>query len=290
MLSLTKGRQMTPSFGPGVRRRVLGKSLRTLREEQGLTASAVAKRLGMAQPSLTRMETGRNAILTRHVYRLCEVYGASKSKTDRLIRLSEESKERGWWESYSDVISDWFEIYASLESDAEQILLYESEFVPGMFQTAGYVRAVYTAAHPEATEDAANRQVDLRLARQLRLEDRNITALINEAAVHRVVGGKSMMLDQLQHLIDLIERKHAEIRIVPFTAGAHPSMNGPFYLMKFPDAGEIDLVHVENERGGMYFERPEDLARYTDIFARTLDVSLSAGESAALLGKIAEDL
>jgi transcriptional regulator with XRE-family HTH domain len=290
MLSPTKGRHMTSSFGPGVRRRVLGKSLRMLREEQGLTASAVAKRLGMAQPSLTRMETGRNAILTRHVYRLCEIYGASKAKTDRLIRLSEESKERGWWESYSDVINDWFEIYASLESDAEQILLYESEFVPGMFQTPGYIRAVYRAAHPEATDDAANRAVDLRRARQLRLEDRNITALINEGAIRRAVGGSSVMLDQVRHLVDLIERRHAEIRIVPFSAGAHPAMSGPFILMKFPDAGEIDLVYVENERGGVYFERPEDLARYTDIFARAQEFALTPEKSVALLGKIAEEL
>lgn len=281
---------MGSSLGPGVRRRVLGKRLRKLREQHGLTTTTVAKRMKMAQPSLSRIENGRNAILTRHVYRLCEIYGADEAECDRLIRLSEQSHERGWWESYSDVISDWFEIYASLESDADRILLYESEFVPGMFQTPGYIRAVYRAAHPEAGEDSANRQVDLRLARQLRLEDSNVTALIGEGAVRRLVGGTSVMIDQLRHLVNVIEREHAEIRVVPFSAGAHPAMNGPFYLLKFPDTEEIDLVHVENERGGMYFELREDLTRYTDVFARTLAVSLTAKETAAMLGKIAEEI
>lgn len=276
--------------GPGVRRRVLGKRLRNLRVEHGLTTTAVARKLKMAQPTLTRIEGGRAAIMARNVYQLCEVYGVSKAETDKLIQLAEASREKGWWESYSDVISDWFEIYASLESEAEQLLLYESEFVPGMFQTTTYVRAVYQAAHPEAGADAANRQVDLRMARQLRLEDRSITALINEAVFHRMVGGKSVMLEQLTHLIDLIKNNGADIRAVPFSSGAHAAMNGPFYLLKLPDAGEIDLVHVENERGGMYFERPEDLARYTDIFARTQEKSLSPGETEALLGKIVEDL
>ncbi|GAB3487849.1 helix-turn-helix protein [Amycolatopsis cihanbeyliensis] len=280
---------MTTSLGPGVRRRVLGKRLRKLREKRGMTTTTVSKRMKMAQPSLSRIENGRNAILTEHVYKLCEIYGASKAETTRLIRLSEQSRERGWWESYSDVISDWFEIYASLESDAERILLYESEFVPGMFQTPGYIRAVYRAAHPEAGDEAANRAVDLRVARQLRLEDRSITALINEGAVRRVVGGSSVMLDQVRHLIDVIERQHADIRIMPFAAGAHAAMSGPFNLLKFPDANEIDLVYVENERGGMYFERPEDLARYTDIFDRALGLALAPEESVALLGKIGEE-
>lgn len=281
---------MTSNLGPGVRRRVLGKRLRALREEQGLTTTTAARRMRVAQPTLTRIEGGRTAILTRHVYQLCEIYGTDKAETDRLMRLAEQSRERGWWESYSDVINDWFEIYASLEGDAERILLYESEFVPGMFQTPAYVRAVYRAAHPEAGDEAANRQVELRLARQLRLEERSITALLDEGAVRRVVGGRSAMLDQLQHLIGLIERGRADIRVVPFTAGAHAAMSGPFYLLKFPDTAEIDLVYLDTERGGMYFERPEDLARYTDIFARTLEQALSPEETVALLGKLVEDL
>ncbi len=277
---------MTSPTGPGVRRRYLGKTLRKLREHRNLTAAVVAKRLGISQPSLTRIENGRNAIRTRHVYKLCEIYEVTGTEADRLIRLAEESSRRGWWESYSDVIHDWFEIYASLESDADQILLYESEFVPGIFQTPGYVRAIYYAAHPEASEAAGHRMVDLRQARQHRLTDRTITALVNEGAVRRVVGGADVMRDQLRYLATVIEKGDADIRIVPFSAGAHAAMNGPFYLLKFPDVDEIDLVHVENERGGMYLERPEDLERYTDIFTRTRALALSPADSAALLGKL----
>jgi transcriptional regulator with XRE-family HTH domain len=273
-----------------VRRRYLGKTLRRLREQRDLTASVVAKKLGMAQPSLTRIENGRNAILARHVYRLCEIYEVKKREADRLMRLAEESKERGWWESYSDVISDWFEIYASLESDAEQILTYESEFVPGLFQTPGYVRAGFQVGNPEASEAAGHRAVDLRQARQLRLRDRNITALVNEGAVRRVVGGPDVMRTQLEYLISVIEKEDAKIQIVPFSAGAHPAMGGPFNLLKFPDVDEIDLVYVENERGGMYFERPTDLIRYTDIFTRAQKVALSPAESAGLLGKIVQEM
>jgi hypothetical protein len=164
------------------------------------------------------------------------------------------------------------------------------EFVPGLFQTPGYIRAVYLAAHPEASEAAAHRAVDLRQARQQRLQDRNITALIKEAAVRRVVGSKDAMRTQLEYLTNVIQREQATIQIVPFSAGAHAAMNGSFYLLKFPDGDDIDLVHVENERGGMYFERPDDLVRYTDVFTRTQQVALSPSDSAALLGSIiAED-
>ncbi|RSM42466.1 XRE family transcriptional regulator [Amycolatopsis balhimycina DSM 5908] len=277
------------SPGPGVRRRYVGKTLRRLREARGLTVSVVAKKLGMAQPSLTRIENGRNAIMSRHVYRLCEIYEAGKAETDRLMRLAEESRERGWWESYSDVISDWFEIYASLESDADQILTYQSEFVPGLFQTPGYIRACFQASNPEASEAAGHRMVDLRQARQLRLQDRDVTALVNEGAVRRGVGGPDVMRAQLEYLITVIEKQHAKIRIVPFTAGAHPAMSGPFTMLKFPDMDEIDLVYLENERGSLYLERPADLLRYTDVFTQTQRAALSPAESADLLRKIVQE-
>ncbi|WP_344424289.1 helix-turn-helix transcriptional regulator [Amycolatopsis minnesotensis] len=273
-----------------MRRRYVGKTLRRLREACDMRVSAVAKKLGISQPSLTRIENGRNAIMARHVYKLCEIYSVSKRDTDRLIRLAEESRERGWWESYSDVISDWFEIYASLEADADQILIYESEFVPGLFQTSGYIRAGFQAGNPEASEAAGHRVVDLRQARQLRLQDHDITALVNEGAVRRVVGGPDVMRNQLEYLITVIEKQHANIQIVPFSAGAHAAMGGPFYMLKFPDVDEIDLVHVENERGGMYFERSSDLLRYADVFARTQQVALSPTDSVALLRKIAQEM
>lgn len=281
---------MPATPGPGVRRRYVGKTLRRHREARDMRVSAVAKKLGISQPSLTRIENGRNAIMARHVYKLCEIYGLGKRDTDRLIRLAEESRERGWWESYSDVISDWFEIYASLEADADQILIYESEFVPGLFQTPGYVRAGFQAGNPEASEAAGHRIVDLRQARQLRLQDHDITALVNEGAVRRVVGGPDVMRGQLEYLITVIEKQHANIQIVPFSAGAHAAMGGPFYMLKFPDADEIDLVHVENERGGMYFERSADLLRYADVFARTQQVALSPTDSVALLRKIVQEM
>ncbi|MEV7039228.1 DUF5753 domain-containing protein [Amycolatopsis sp. NPDC051061] len=239
--------------------------------------------------SLTKIENGRNAIMARHVYRLCEIYEAGKPETDRLIRLAEESRERGSWESYSDVIGDWFEIYASLESDADQILIYESEYVPGLFQTPGYVRALFHAAHPEASEASGHRMVDLRQARQLRLQDGDITALGNEGAVRRLVGGPDVMRAQVEYLINVIEQQHAKIQIVLFSAGAHPAMNSPFNMLKFPDVDEIDLVHVENERGDTYFERPADLVRYAGVFARALQVSLSPVASAGPLSKIVRE-
>jgi transcriptional regulator with XRE-family HTH domain len=265
----------------------LGKVLRRIREERKLTVAEVARRLHISQPALSRIEGGRNAILTRHVYHLCEVYGIEGREADSLIRHAEESNQTGWWESYGDVLHNWFEIYAMLEADASEIWTYESEFIPGLTQTADYARAVTRAARPDWPDEVVNRTVDLRLSRQNQLNEQGISAVVNEAVVRRTVGGRGVMRSQLEHLVELITSRTIDLRVLAFDVGAHPAMNGAFAMLRFPDTDEdMDLVYTENERGATYLERPEDLVRYSDVFERVRDLALPTAESADLLTTI----
>jgi len=273
--------------GPGALRRYLGKELRKLREASGMKTADVVKRAHMSQPTLSGIEGGRRAILPRHVYRLLELYGVEGHDNERLMTVAEQATQPGWWESFADLIPDWFEIYVSLEADATEIWSYESEFVPGWFQTEDYIRALRLAAHPDSAADQLQRSVELRVARQEQMQYEHLSVVLNEAVVRRQVGGRDVMRSQMQRLLAELERG-VDLRVLPFDTGAHAAMNGAFIMLRFSDTAEMDLVYVQNERGGTYLERPADLLRHGDIFARTRQAALTTGETAALLSTLVD--
>ncbi|MET0136558.1 MAG: helix-turn-helix transcriptional regulator, partial [Kibdelosporangium sp.] len=272
-------------LGPGARRRYLGKALRRLRENNKLRTTEVAKLVRITQPTVSRIEGGRHAIMPRHVYRMLEIYGADELTSARVMRLAEDDSEHGWWESYGDVIQDWFEIYASLESDTSEIWTYETEFVPGQFQTEDYARAIVLAANPASSPDQVDRLVQLRKERQAQRGDQKMIAVVNEAVVLRQVGGAEVMRAQLRRLLEESRNRRIELRLLPFSVGAHAAMSGPFAMLRFPDTGgaDMDLVYVEHERGSVYLERPADLIRYTDVFTRSRNAALPVRKTAEYL-------
>ena len=281
---------MEQGQGPGARRRYLGKVLRKLRDEAKLTTAQVAEKMHITQPTVSRVEGGRHAITLRTAAKMLEIYGVEESRADALMEIAEQSNQRGWWESYGDVINDWFEIYASLEADATEIWSYEAEFVPGLFQTPDYVRAVRLAERPDSAAEQIERLVQLRLERQQHVRAQQIIAVVNEAVVRRLVGGRDVMAAQLRRLIDDIEQGRVDLRLLPFEAGAHASMTGSFTMLRFEDTDEMDLVCVENQRGATYLERPTDLIRYGDVFTGVRDAALPAAETAQRLGRLAAEL
>jgi transcriptional regulator with XRE-family HTH domain len=273
---------MTTDRGPGARRRYLGKILRRYRSESGRTVADVAQQMGVNQSTLTRIEGGRNAIFPRHVYRLIEIYGVTGSKSVALMTLADQANERGWWDSYADVLHESFAMFAALEPDAEQIWSWQPSFVPGQMQTREYARAVTFSAHPDWPEQTLSRTVELRLARQEQVDRSRLTMIVGEAVLKPQVGGRDVMRAQLERLITET-RAGIDLRIVPFGTGANPSMGGAYTLLRFPEAEEMDLVYTASVLGATYDERPDVLAQYTDIFNRTAELALSGADAVDLL-------
>ena len=274
----------TPGTGPGARRRYLGKLLKNLRGQR--TVVDVAKATRTSQPTISRIESGRGTILPRHVAKLLEVYEVDERRADQIMRIAEQANERGWWESFSDIIHDSFETFAALEGDAAEIRIYESQFVPGLMQTEGYVRAIRLASHPGATEERLRRSVELRLERQRHVHAQ-IVAVVDETVLRRLPGEPEVVRGQLARMMERAES--GDLQVLPLAVRVHPAMNGAFTLLRFDDTPEMDLVYIDTERGGMYFERPADLIRYGDIFARLRELALSPEASLALMASLSRE-
>lgn len=175
---------------PTVRRRELGALLRALRNERGLTVEQVAERLLCSPSKVNRMETGQRGATLRDVRDLCAFYGVTdEAQVRRLMDLARGAKEHGWWKSYD---LGEFSTYAGLETGATSAKYYQSTVIPGLLQTADYARAMHEVVRPELDPERIEELVKVRLMRQELLRrdpPLAVSAILDEAALHREVGG-----------------------------------------------------------------------------------------------------
>lgn len=286
------GKEATPVpevRSPTLRRRELGAFLRARRQELGLTVDQVAERLLCSPSKVSRMETGQRGATLRDVRDLCDLYGVSDTaERERLMNLAREGKQQGWWQSYP--LDDYFSPYVGLETDAISIKYYQSTVMPGLLQTASYARAVHeVVVQPKLSPERIDELVKVRLTRQNVLErdpPTVISAIIDEAVLHRVVGGPAVMAAQLDRLAELTSRANITMQVITFGAGAHGAMESTFNILDFTSVPSV--VYVEGLVGFIYLDRPQDVARYQEVFAHLQGKALSPQESNELIAKTAE--
>ncbi|RBM19125.1 helix-turn-helix transcriptional regulator [Streptomyces sp. PT12] len=284
-------------LGSTVPRRQLGRVLRELRTDARLTLKLAAKKLEWSEAKMWRIESGLTSMRSHDVQTMCKIYGASAEITEALMGLAKETKARGWWHSFGDIIPEGFDVFIGLEGAASQMSIYQGDLVPGLFQTEDYARIIIRAAHPDKDEEEIKRRVRLRLARQNMVtrvtEPPLLRVTLDEALLRRPIGGGAVMAEQLRHLAKLSQLDNVEIRVVPTEAGFHQGLSaGPFYILRFPVNGdgketEPPTVYADGYTGDLYLDRPTEIERYDAGFADMWNKSLSEGASRSLLTKLA---
>src|SRR3984957_12443568 len=152
--------------GSTVPRRQLGRYLRELRGSAGLTVRAAAKELERSEPTLWRIESGLVSVRSLDVEQKCRLYGATADMTKALMARARETKAKGWWQTYGDVVPEWFDLFVGLEAAATRMAEYEHSVVPGLLQSEGYARTIMAADNPGESDEEITRRVELRLGRQ----------------------------------------------------------------------------------------------------------------------------
>jgi transcriptional regulator with XRE-family HTH domain len=275
---------------PTVRRRELGALLRKLRTEKGLTVEQAAGQLMFSMSKLSRMETGHGAPSRRDIRDLCALYEVTdEAERKRMMNLAVEGRQAGWWQSYD---LNQFADYVGLEADAVSVKNYQSILIPGLLQTPDYARAVNEAVIPQPDPERLEEQTEVRLRRQDRLTQDpplHFGVILDEAALHRVIGGPAVMEAQLRHLTELSKLPNVTLQVIPFSAGAHPAMDSTFNVLEFADAVP-GVVYVEGLVGWVYMKRSRDVERYARVFERLCHVALPPRESVELIEKLLCDI
>jgi transcriptional regulator with XRE-family HTH domain len=270
---------------PTIRRRELGAMLRALRQEQGLTVEQVAEMLLCSPSKVSRMETGQRGATLRDVRDLARIYGfTDPAKVENLMNLARAGREQGWWQGYNLDFAN----YVGLEEAAVSLTFYMPMLIPGLLQTPGYVRALHEADIQNYTAERVEEAVEVRLKRQqilTRDPPLQLSVVLDEAVLHRAVGGPAVMGEQLDHLITAGKLPNVTIYVIPFATGAHPAMDSLFEILDFGDTAP-QVVYVEGLMGYIYLDRAQDISRYAQVFDRLRTLALTPEESAGLIAKI----
>ncbi|WP_367324839.1 helix-turn-helix domain-containing protein [Streptomyces sp. HUAS ZL42] len=280
--------------GPAVRRRKLGAELRTLRSRAGLTSGEAARLVGWHQSKVSRIETGTSGAKPADVRLLLDAYGVADPQLRELLVVLAGSDHVGghhWWHAYRGVLPPTYRDFISLESQASAMRTLETSVVPGLLQTPEYARAVTRAAVDGLESERLDALVEVRLARQdvLRAEPPlELSAVLDEAVLRREVGGPEVMARQLEQLVEAARLPQVRLQVLPFAAGAHIGVTGPFVIFSFSRTSDLDVVVLDHLTSSLYLERKEDLRAYTEAFNSLQIHALSPEDSLDYIAAIGD--
>jgi transcriptional regulator with XRE-family HTH domain len=282
-----------PRAGPGVLRLLLGAQLRRLREAAGITPEQAGYELRASRSKISRMEHGRVGFKQRDVADLLTLYGVTDERTlSSVLSLAKQANTQGWWRQFGDILPDWFEAYLGLEAAATLIRTFELQFVHGLFQTEAYARAVTVLGHRAAQAGEIDRRVTLRMKRQDLLEGPDaprVWSVMDEAALRRPVGGRQVMREQLNRLIEVAAQPRITVQVVPFRRGGHAAAGGSFTVLRFGQPDLPDVAYIEQLTSALYLERRADVDHYLEVMNRLSAEALTPVGTVRFLKEIIAD-
>jgi transcriptional regulator with XRE-family HTH domain len=273
-----------------IRRRVLARQLRTLRENTNLTLEQAAPKLDFSVSKLSRIENAQVVIDVHWVKSMLDVYDVGGARWTELVELAREANQPGWWRAYGLGNNT----FIAFETEASRVQVFQATYVPGQMQTADYARALMRAVPVRRTAEQLENEVSARTYRQRRLgfgDDRlEVVAVVDESALRRPVGGPDVMRRQLEHMAVLAELDTVTLHVLPNAVGAHAALASGFSILDFGDLGEPDLVYVEHTVGALMLDKEDEVARAKVAFERVLSDALDPAESLALIRGLAGEV
>ncbi|MER5901841.1 helix-turn-helix transcriptional regulator [Streptomyces mirabilis] len=278
---------------PTVLRMVLGKRLKQLREQAGVSFEEAARAIEVTPLTVRRIEKAEVGLRIPYVKELLRTYGVPATEIDDFLALAREANQPGWWYKYRDVLPEWFSAYVSLESEASVIRLYEPHYVPGLLQTNDYATALMRVGFPNESKEDVARRVALRTRRQDLLAKPDapaIWAVLDETVLRRPVGGAEVMRAQIDRLHEVLDMPKVRIQVMRFGVGAHPGAFGPFHHFRFGFSELPDVIYTESLAGAVYVDRPGDVVTYLEVLDRMSVQAEPVARTRAILAELRKEL
>jgi transcriptional regulator with XRE-family HTH domain len=279
--------------GVTARRIVLGSQLRRLRERSGMSRADAGYVIRASESKVSRVELGRVAFKERDVADLLTTYGVTDpAERETFLDMVRQANEPGWWRRFGDVMPGWFQDYVGLEESASRIQTYELQFVPGLLQIEPYARAIATRGRPEYAPPDAERRIALRMQRQKILigaSPPRLWAVIDESVLHRPIGGRRVLREQLEHLLESAKLPNVTLQIVPYHLSGYAA-EGPFTVLRFAESELPDIIYVEHLGGALYLDNLQDMELYSRAHDRLMVDAETPDRSRQLLQKVLSEI
>ncbi|MGV9881807.1 helix-turn-helix domain-containing protein [Streptomyces sp. NPDC003006] len=270
----------------------LGSELRKLRERAGLTSTEAGQLLGVKQNQVSNMESGRLGVSSARVRALaCHYDCPDKQLIDALSAMTGD-RVRGWWEEYREILPAVLLDLAEVEHHATLLRTAVTVHIPGLFQTTDYAREIFRQDVPELSPPDIEHRVSYRIKRQAVLFRKSPTphqAIVHEAALRMQFGGATVTRVQLKHLIDMSEREHIAIHVIPFAAGTFPGSGQSIYYAAGP-VPQLDTVNLDQSHGPIFLDAEAQLDKYRILLDRMEATALPPAKSRDFIHNVIQDL
>jgi transcriptional regulator with XRE-family HTH domain len=271
-------RELDPTAGPF---QFFGAELRRARVAVGLSQDQLGHRLGYSGAQVGKVEMGERSPSADFSQACDRALPEAGGLFTRIYDLA-----RRW---AAGAYPSWFAEWIESERRATSLSWWEPLLVPGLLQTPDYARAIL-AAGPETTEDALEELVAARIERQSifdRAKPPSLWVVLDEAVLHRLIGSRKIMYDQLLYLADVSCHPNITIQLVPAGIGAHAGLLGGFALASAE--GAPDTAYMESPDQGQTTESPSVVGKLALTFSTLRADALPRGASRDLIGKVAEE-
>jgi uncharacterized protein DUF5753/helix-turn-helix protein len=255
----------------------LGETLRLAREGANWKPADVEKELRWYGGKVTRVERGQRVPVSAEVDKMADLYKLTPDERERLHLLADSARRR---ESPARV-ADFAQSYVTMERAAVEVNYYDAELIWGPLQVGPYARAVLTNSRTLNVEES----VEDRLARHALLtrdEPPRVRVVLGEAVLHRLVGGETVLMAQLAHLLDVGRLPNVDIRILPFSVGAHRALGVGFTQLRL-EVPAITRVYIEGLTDATYIVEPGEIDIYVQDFNELWSMALDERDSATIL-------
>ncbi|WP_326610329.1 helix-turn-helix domain-containing protein [Streptomyces scopuliridis] len=288
----------TQAATPTLCRLQLGSELRQLRLNRALTSTQVVRKLLWSPSKLTRLETGENATVEpAEVMALCQIYGVDEETAARLQEYAAVTKtKREWWQAtgFRPLLGPGHRAFLGIEASALVVHTYQTEYVPGLLQTADYARVLHRHANDGRPDEEIDSMVELRMTRQrvlVRKPPLKYAAIFSESVLRRQVGGPTVLKAQLARIIEAASAPNVTVQVLPFKMGVHRGMNGAFTTFRFRDDFALKpMVHLEHLADHWLLRRKADVQLYEDTFNDLQTLAPGSQESLSLIKEAMEEL
>ncbi|WP_019852874.1 helix-turn-helix domain-containing protein [Actinopolyspora mortivallis] len=276
-----------------VRRLQLGNELRHVRQAAGLEQADAARILDCAVTKISRLELGQSGISKGDLLLLLDEYGDTQEHKEWMLELARTRSSRGRWSGYRAVFPEWFRMYVDLETDASEIRQVQSEIVPGILQTEGYIRSLHTTS-PRPDDHDVDANIKARQERQAIFSRNSPPAssfVLSESCLRRQIGTPDVMLDQLRYLEQVALMDHVHLQVMPFSAQTYAAaISHEFTLLTVPSPGatpDLEFVYVESYDDARYLDSKESVSEYRNLWGRVQAAALGPKESLDFIRTVA---
>jgi transcriptional regulator with XRE-family HTH domain len=280
MASHMGGRENGDGDGPASGLEAFAQELKAQREAAGLTQEQMAKLMGYSASVIAKLETCRTIPSPQHAEKADEAL-----KTPGTFRRLRKAAVNGAYEG-------WVRAYLDIEERATVLRSWQPLVVDGLLQTEAYARALIRGGRPGDSDAEVERLVMARMARQEIWEREGppppmLCVILGEAVLRQKVGDARVMREQLGRLLATSRNPRVTVQVMPFAAGEHPGLVGPFVVASFDDSP--DAAYLDNALTGQVTERRKDVSGLSLLYETLAREALAPRASAEFIARVVEE-